>query len=255
MSFIAFKGIELHIGGLCDRLKGLYSCYLLSKALKRDFCYLLTHQEVLESRFTPPRVQGVFHHIVDYRCFMNYKRKIELLDFSPDVNHIIQTNIDFTQYIPELKLVEFNDFMYDLFDIPLFESKHNVKSYDAGIHIRCGGGMVNWDDYNFGVESDINKIKTGVITACERHKDVFLCSDSGEVLKAIKDLNISNLTVTSNIPVHVDRSPVVTEDDTKNVFYDLLTLANSNTIYYTLGEYAKTAARIKNKPLIDLYNL
>lgn len=254
MSSIAFKGIENHIGGLCDRLKGMYSCYVLAKALNRDFHYILTHQEVLFAKQTPPKIQGKFHHIIDYQCFLNYKNKIEQLDFDPTINHIIQTNIDFTQHIPKLKIVEFSTFIRDVFDIDMFEKTHDVHKYSAGIHVRCGGSLVNWNDYNFGIESNKENIVNRVKNVCEHHESVYFCSDSSEILEKVADLNISNVVITPNTPVHVDRSPVVTENDTKNVFFDLLTLANCENIYFSLGEFAKTAARINNKPLIDLYN-
>jgi len=255
MDCIAYKGIENHIGGLCDRLKGLYSCYLLAKCLKREFYYLLTHQEILYAKHTPPKLQGKFHHIVDYQCFLNYKNKIDRLDFEPGINHIIATNIDFTQYIPKLRVIEFSDFIKDVFDIQRFEKTHKITQFDAGIHVRCGGSLVKWDDYDFGMVSNADNIANRVKSVADLHKNVYFCSDSCEILEKVSSLKLSNVVIMQSIPVHIDRSPVVTEKDTENVFIDLLTLANCGVIYHSLGEFAKTAARIYNKPLIDLYNL
>jgi hypothetical protein len=135
----------------------------------------------------------------------------------------------------------------------MFIKTHNIQRYDAGIHIRCGGKLVDWDDYNFGVESDEEYILKCVKDTCKLHKTVYFCTDSHEILEKVKELHISNLSITPNTPVHIDRSPIVTENDTKNVFFDLLTLANCDNIYYSLGEFAKTAARINNKPVVSLY--
>lgn len=247
--FIYFDGIGMGKGGLCDRLKGMYSCYALSKKLNKKFYYSLPYPVALKAlHFEQPKTHDFEEmYIIDWDAYISNQDKIKKLDFNIK-NYKIHTNIDFTNDLDTN--ISFSEFINHFFDLKLFEQDHNVYGYDIGIHIRCGGAMVPWSDYDFGVKFNEQEFKQKLNDIClDNRKDVFLCSDSQKVSYIADTMNFRNLSTSPHVPKHIDRSSDMTESDLIGVFYDLLTLAKCKLIYHTQGEFAKTAAKIYNNEL------
>lgn len=251
--YIYFDGVGKGKGGLCDRLKGMYSCYVLSSSIHKTFYYNIPHPVALKANnFQQPKEDANEElNIIDWENYLNYKSKIEALDF-PLEKYKIHTNIDF---VNDLKNnITFNQFMLAMFDLKSFENENEIFKYDIGVHIRCGGGMVDWNDYDFGIKFDNNKFKERLIEVCSNCNETYICSDSQKVLDLADSLNLKNLTISPFTPNHIDRGNDVLEKDYINTFYDLLTLANCKLIYNTQGEFAKTASRIYNNEIQHFFN-
>ena len=242
--YIYFDGTGTGKGGLCDRLKGMFSCYVLSKKLNKQFYYNIPHPVGLKAiNFQQPKDESFEElYIIDWENYLLHKNKIETLDFQSK-NYKIHTNIDFTNDLNSN--ISFSNFINSFFNIKEFESERNIFANDVGIHVRCGGEMVPWSDYDFGVSFDENTFKDKLKNICKNPKqDVFLCSDSQKVLYIAECMRLRNLYITPHVPKHIDRGFDVNENDYVNTFYDLLTLGKSKLIYHTQGEFAKTAAKI-----------
>jgi hypothetical protein len=247
--YIFFDGVGKFKGGFCDRLKGMYASYCLANAMGYDFyydfpypvaLYLLNYKQPKNSDFTEINV-------IDWDNYLKHEERIKNLNFE-NRNLKIHTNIDFTKNF-ETK-ISFKDFVNLFFDLKKFKEDNNIFKYDVGIHIRCGGKMVEWNDYDFGQTFDENAFKEKLIKVCSQtDKEYYICSDSYEVLKIADSLNIKNLSTSPHTPKHIDRASSVSEADYISTFYDLLTLSECELIYHTQGEFAKTAAKLNNNEL------
>jgi len=245
---IYFDGVGKNKGGLCDRLKGMYSCWILSEKLNKEFIYNISHPAALKAKNYKQINSDHFTelNIIDWENYLQNSEKIKSLDFK-ELNYKIHTNIDFSK---DFGLYDnFSIFIKQFFNLSEFEKEHNIQKYDIGIHIRCGGEMVEWNDYDFGKKLIEKDFKKRLEEISNSNKEIFLCSDSNKVLQMVDSYNIKNIYLSPYEPNHVDRGFNVTENDYISTFYDLLTLANCESIYSTLGEFAKTSSRIYNNEL------
>jgi len=250
---IYFEGVGKNKGGLCDRLKGMYSCWILSEKLNKDFIYNIPHPVALKVKNYKQINSEAFTelNVIDWENYLQYSSKIKNLDF-PELNYKIHTNIDFSNDFNHYN--SFQIFIKQFFNLNQFEKEHNVQKYDIGIHVRCGGEMVEWNDYDFGKKIIETEFKKRLEEIANFKKEIFLCSDSKKVLDMVDSYNIKNIYLSPYEPNHIDRGFNVTENDYISTFYDLLTLANCRSIYATLGEFAKTSSRIYNNELQYFYN-
>jgi hypothetical protein len=245
---IYFDGVGKNKGGLCDRLKGMYSSWILSEKLNKEFIYNIPFPVVLKAKNYKQINTDNFTelNIIDWDNYLSHLDKIKKLDFS-DLNYKIHTNIDFSNNFNLYN--NFYIFMDTFFNLKEFEKEHNVQKYDIGIHVRCGGEMVKWNDYDFGKKLIESVFKKRLECLCDCDKEIFLCSDSQKLLDMVDSYNIKNIYLSPYEPNHIDRGFDVSENDYISTFYDLLTLANCQSIYATLGEFAKTSSRIYNNEL------
>jgi hypothetical protein len=250
--FIYFDGVGIGKGGLCDRLKGMYSCWILSKKLDKNFYFNIPSPVSLKVKNFKNNISNEFEelYIIDWDNFYNYKEQIKSLNF-PEKNYKIHTNIDFSELLNST--YSFSDFINCNFDWKNFEKDKNIEVFDIGIHVRCGGKMVKWNDYDFEHVFDLEKFKQILKSICDENKNIFICSDSIVVLEQIESLNLKNITISPYEPKHIDRGPNVDDNDYISTLYDLLTLANCKKIYYTYGEFAKTASRIYGNEIQPFY--
>jgi len=251
-AILYFDGVGPHKGGLCDRLKGMYSCWILSKKLNKKFIFNIPAPTTLKAKnFISINTENFQElNIIDWENYLKFEQILKELKFD-DKNYIIHTNIDFSNlYENEYS---FSDFIKNNFDLISFENDHNVQKYDIGIHIRCGGKMVGWNDYDFNHKFNLDVIHTRLSDISLQSENIFLCSDSIEVLNKIDKFNIENIIISPYEPKHIDRALNVSDDDYLSTFYDLLTLANCKQIYYTFGEFAKTASRIYGNNIQPFY--
>jgi hypothetical protein len=250
---IYFDGTGKGKGGLCDRLKGMYSSYNLALNLNKKFYYNIPYPVALDAKNYEILKNDNFEeiNIIDSDNYRNYRGKILNLEF-PSENYKIHTNINFADDFENK--VSFNAFINNFFNLTKFEFEHNIFKFDIGVHIRYGGKTVDWIDSDFESKFDESAFKTKIDEICsDKNKEIYLCSDSKSVLKMADSLNIKNLYTSPNIPKHTDRSENVEEMDYVNSFIDLLTLANCDLIFSTKGEFAKTASKIYNKNIKDLF--
>jgi hypothetical protein len=252
--YVYFDGVGRGKGGLCDRLKGMYSCYCLAIKLNKTFYYNIPFPVALKAiNYQQPKNDDYDElNIIDWDNYLSYKSKIENLSFD-SINYKIHTNIDFSN---DLKIeISFGDFISSIFNLKTFQEEHNIYGYDIGIHIRCGGKMVEWNDCDFGVSFDETKFKEKIIQLSNTNqKEIYICSDSQKVLDITDSLNLKNISISPYNPRHIDRSENVNEEDYITTFSDLLTLANCELIYHTQGEFAKTASKIYNNEIRHLFN-
>jgi len=250
---IFFNGIGPHKGGLCDRLKGMYSCWLLSKKLNRDFIYDLHFPVILNCKHYKNISTESFKqlNIIDFENLCHYKKILQNLEFDSNQNYTIHTNMDFSEILNMEN--SFSEFINTFFDIKKFETDYNIEKYDIGIHIRCGGKMVDWNDYDFGQSFDWNIFEKNILKINEMGKDVYVCSDSKIVLDKLDSLNLKDIIISPYEPKHIDRGSDISEKDYFSTFYDLITLANCKKIYYTFGEFAKTASKIYGNEIQPFY--
>lgn len=250
---IYFDGIGKGKGGMCDRLKGMYSCYNLALNLNKEFYYDIPFPVALNAKKYKIIKSDNFEqmNIIDSDNYRNYKNKISNLDF-PSNNYKIHTNINFVEDFK--KKVDFNIFMDNFFDLKKFENEHNIFKFDIGVHVRYGGKTVEWVDSDFDSKLEEDALKKRIEEICsDISKEIYFCSDSKYVLEIIESMNIKNLYVSPNMPKHTDRGNNVEEIDYVNSFIDLLTLANCSIIFSTKGEFAKTASKIYNTKIESLF--
>jgi hypothetical protein len=252
--YIYFDGCGFGKGGLCDRLKGMYSSYNLSLSLNKDFFYDIHFPVALKAlNYKQPDNKNYSNlYVIDWDNYLSFEHKITKMDFN-EKNYRIQTNIDFSEKLPSK--VSFSDFFKTFFDLKSLKDEMGIFEYDMAIHLRCGGKMVEWNDSNFGedIDEDLFLYQLEDFLSINKKHDIYICSDSKRLLEKINKMNFNNVITSPNQPKHVDRSENILEDDYRNVLYDLLTLANSKIIYYTKGEFAKTASRIYNNDIKKIF--
>lgn len=251
--YIFFDGVGKFKGGLCDRLKGMYACYCLASKMNYDFYYDFPYPVALRLlNYRQPKNNDYAEiNIIDWDNYLKHKERIGKLDF--DGRSLkIHTNINFTEDFDNN--ISFKEFINLFFDLELFKKDNNLFPYDVGIHIRCGGKMVDWNDYDFGQSFDENTFKNRLKKVCEdSNKEFYICSDSQKILDIADSLNIKNLSTTPHTPKHIDRASNVSESDYVSTLYDLLTLSECKLIYHTQGEFAKTAAKLNDNELRSFY--
>jgi len=261
MSYLIYNCTAPPAGGLADRFKGLLSCYGLAKELNRTFFVnwtfpykLITILQPNDIDWRPKPIQGSYreYFLIDNDNFNQFvpalKNKQLNNIFTNDIVSI-KTNINFLNYFN----LSFAETFEKIFKFNYDGLEKFIQPNTLGISCRFGGSQANWagdPDFNKIVSYDyvyeeILRIKNETKT-----DNIFICSDSKEFLDFCSENKLKFIT-TEGSSEHIDRLGC-SFDGFKKSFIDFFILRECAAIVTLKGEFAKTAALSKNKPVIEI---
>lgn len=252
MKYIVYNCTSYPSGGLADRLKGLISCYGLSKFTNREFILNWTYPFSLTDylqpnkiNWIPRKIEGTYREIyaMDIDLFNNNKDILKSGDFKEDIISI-RTNIDFLN----LYNYSFKECFNDLFKTNLID-KSKFENL-IGLSCRFGGKQSDWNDVNFGKEISFDHI-TDKLLEISKEKNIekfFICSDSSKFLEHCKNKQLKFIS-TQGTPQHIDY-PGCTREAYHKTFEDFLSLRECKHIYYIKGGFACTSALTSGKKAV-----
>lgn len=251
MGYIVYTCTEPPAGGLADRLKGIVSCYGLSRALNRDFLINWTFPHKINSilkpnkiNWSPRPIQGTHSvlFLIDNDNYKLFEPSLQDNTFSSYFNTDIvsvRTNINFLNYFN----LKFSNVFNDLFDDSLLGIDNLIKPETLGVSCRFGGTQANWaGDPDFNKTLSYDYVYEEIIRLLEEKKcsNLFLCSDSNNFIDFCKEKKLYPI-VTEGYSEHIDRSSC-TFDGFKKSFVDFFALRKCRYIASIKGEFGKTAA-------------
>jgi hypothetical protein len=256
---IVYDCTERPAGGLADRIKGLVSCFGLSRLLDRDFIINWTYPYKLQSvlscntyNWLPRPVSGTHkqYFAIDNENYDQFKKEFNRNDveifFNTDIS-IIKTNINFLDHLGLEN--NFEDYFNQLFKEP--ELPFSTDDNTVGVCARFGGQLSNWNDSNFNRNISFDYIieKITHIMLDNPTYNLFICTDSAKFAEFIKAR--LNVLITPNETEHMDRPGCSYQGFLKS-FHDFFLLRRCGTIISTKGGFAHTAALSSGKKIIEI---
>jgi hypothetical protein len=244
VKYIVYNCTSYPAGGLADRIKGLISCYGLSKFTNREFIinwsYPFPLTECLQPNkinWLPRKIEGTYREIyaMDIDLYNQNKDILKSGDFKEDII-CVKTNIDFLGLYNYSFCECFNDlFKFKLINKSKFENL-------IGLSCRFGGDQSDWKDYDFSKKISYNFIVDKLLEISkEKNIDIFfICSDSSKFLDYCKERKLKFFS-TKGTPFHIDY-PGCTKEAYHKTFEDFLSLRECKFIYYIKGGFACTSA-------------
>jgi hypothetical protein len=261
VSYLIYTCTASPAGGLADRFKGLLSCYGLAKHLNREFMVNWTFPYKLTSVVQPNEIDWTTKPIegthkeyffIDNENFNQLRSILENKQaeklFTNDIVSI-RTNINFLNYF-DLSFAETFDKLFK-FNYKTVEQYINPQT--LGVSCRFGGQQANWEgdpDFNKVVSFEYVYEEILRLKKETKAKNVFICSDSQLFLNYCSE-NKLHFTTTQDNAEHIDRVSCSFNGFRKS-FTDFFILRECDTIISLKGEFAKTAALSKNKPIIEI---
>lgn len=256
---IVYDCTERPAGGLADRIKGLISCFALSRLLDRDFfinwTYPFNLQSALEHNtynWLPRPISGSHkqYFAMDNDNYVYFKDQFNRDNsdkfFTEDIS-IIKTNINFLNH---LGLEDnFQDYFNQLFkepELPFLTDENTV-----GVCARFGGQLSNWNDSDFNRDISFDYMLERITQTMQDAptNNLFICTDSAKFTQFIKTK--MNVLCTSNETEHMDRPGCSYKGFIKS-FQDFFLLRRCGTIISTKGGFARTAALSSGKKVTEI---
>jgi len=254
--YIVYSCVQSPAGGVADRIKGIVSCFALSKILDRQFIIDWRHPYKLQDLVLPnlynwlPRtIQGSVQNIFaidndNFKIFEKYlSKEVFNHNYTADIV-VIQTNIDFLRKLEQA--YEFHLLFEELFK-PNFDIN---AAKPIGLCARFGGSLSNWNDSNFDREVSYEFVHEQLMRQINQ-EEIFVCSDSEPFFQFLTDKKIKFSKV-PGIAENIDRK--CSMDGHSKAIMDFFTLRACDKILglKQKGEFALTAAKSTGKNCIEL---